>query len=201
LKEGKVNTIKKLIRAIQVSWQLGSERVIALQAKNTALEKENEDLYEKAMHDKLTGLFNWRFFEEVLKVEIERVARQEEQPLSIAFFDVDKLKVINDTFGHPKGNEVLKEIGRVLRETDFACRWAGDEFVIVLPGVTKKFVEEKVVRRIISELKAKDIHLSYAILSWEKENHSSMEEFMDELDTLLYKNKRQKQEGLGLVKA
>jgi len=197
-----VNTIKKLIRAIQVSWQLGPERVIALQARATALEKENKDLYEKAMHDGLTGLFNWRFFDEVLRVEIKRVVRQEEQPLSIAFFDVDKLGLINDTFGHQKGSEVLKEVGRVLRKTDFACRWGGDEFVIVLPGVTKQSVEEKVVRRIISELEVKNIHLSYAILSWEKENHSSLKEFMGELDALLYKHKRQKkQKGLGLVKA
>lgn len=195
-----MNKLKKLFKSIQVFWRLGPERIIELQTREIELEKENKEFYEKMMHDKLTGLFNWRFFEEVLKVEIERTVRQEE-PLSVVFFDLDNFKIINDAFGHQRGNEILQEVGKVFRKTDFACRWGGDEFIIVIPRVTKEDVEERIIRRIISELESKDIHLSYTILFWENEKHSSMEEFMGELDALLYQNKRQKQKGPMSIKA
>ena len=93
-------------------------------------------LREQSLRDPLTGLFNRRYLGESLERELRRGAR-EEYPLSLMILDLDHFKDLNDAFGHVAGDTVLREVGRILAELvrgdDIACRYGGEEFVVVLP--------------------------------------------------------------------
>jgi diguanylate cyclase (GGDEF)-like protein len=95
-----------------------------------------ETLRGQSIRDPLTGLFNRRYMEETLERELSRAARGE-QPVSVILLDLDRFKQLNDTFGHAVGDLVLTAIGRVLRALsrggDIACRYGGEEFVLILP--------------------------------------------------------------------
>src|SRR5262249_29648567 len=107
----------------------------------TAIAMENAGLFAQlqrsAITDSLTGVYNIRFFHDVLARETARAGRYN-TPLSLLMIDVDKFKLINDTFGHVVGNKVLTEIAKALaqtvRSTDFVFRCGGDEFGVVFPN-------------------------------------------------------------------
>jgi two-component system, cell cycle response regulator len=96
-----------------------------------------EALREMAMRDALTGLWNRAAIAEVLDNELMRT-RRESTSLGVVMFDLDHFKSINDTYGHPAGDDVLRETARtvrsVIRTYDFAARFGGEEFLLVLPG-------------------------------------------------------------------
>ena len=96
----------------------------------------NARLHEMAFRDCLTGLYNHRYFQEMLDKEIERAKRYENE-LSLLFLDIDYFKKVNDTYGHPTGDRVLAEISRVMeqsvRNVDFVARYGGEEFAVILP--------------------------------------------------------------------
>ncbi len=98
------------------------------------MERLNRELYISASTDRITGLLNRQRFDDILAQEMERASRYE-NPLSILMFDLDNFKLINDTFGHQKGDSILQDIAGIIREnirsTDFAARWGGDEFVVL----------------------------------------------------------------------
>ena len=95
-----------------------------------------ERLKEQAIRDPLTGLHNRRYLDETLPRELAR-AKREGYPLSVIMVDLDRFKQVNDTYGHPAGDEVIKALGTILkhgtREGDVACRYGGEEFVVALP--------------------------------------------------------------------
>ena len=103
---------------------------------------ENSQLYyqarEKARIDELTGLFNRRHFEERLKEEITRHARYG-GTFSVLMLDLDSFKIYNDIFGHPAGDDLLRQVGVLIknsiRTSDQAFRYGGDEFVVLLPHI------------------------------------------------------------------
>lgn len=101
-------------------------------------------LREQAVRDPLTGLFNRRYLEETLDRELARASR-ESYPVSIIMIDIDHFKQINDTYGHEAGDVMLKALGEVLmkhsRRGDFACRYGGEEFIIVMPNMTPVIVQ------------------------------------------------------------
>lgn len=98
----------------------------------------NERLDHLAHHDELTGIFNRRAGLARLKEERERSERYE-TPLSIAIYDLDHFKHINDTYGHAVGDDVLREVTAlvqtVIRETDLLVRLGGEGFLVIMPGV------------------------------------------------------------------
>lgn len=102
---------------------------------------QHGDLIEELLHnqcirDSLTGLFNRRFVGDFLEREINRSLSQQ-QALGVIMFDIDHFKRFNDTFGHDAGDVVLAEVGRFLQQnicnSDIACRYGGEEFILILP--------------------------------------------------------------------
>src|SRR5579885_2002001 len=106
--------------------------VIKLSLANIEL---REALHDQSIRDPLTGLFNRRYLNETLPRELQLVTREKRQ-LCVAMLDLDYFKRFNDDYGHEAGDEVLKHIGNLLkhkfRGSDIACRFGGEEFVVVL---------------------------------------------------------------------
>lgn len=123
----------------------------------------NAKLYEEtkklSLIDELTGLGNFRFLKETVEKEFEK-AKRYDLPLSIIFFDLDNFKRINDTKGHQIGSLILVNISRIvqkiIRKSDYAFRYGGDEFVIVLP-MTDKEGAKKIAERLREEIDLSEI--------------------------------------------
>jgi two-component system, cell cycle response regulator len=107
-----------------------------LDRANRELDKKGEELLALTRTDSLTGLYSRRYFEERLSEEYARSHRYQ-TPLSCLMIDIDHFKRINDTYGHPFGDKVLKEVARVtkatLRSVDLLARYGGEELVALLP--------------------------------------------------------------------
>jgi diguanylate cyclase (GGDEF)-like protein len=101
------------------------------------IRKAREKIIEISIQDDLTGLYNRRYFTQVLEKEIGRASRYA-SPLSLFMMDVDKFKSVNDTCGHQGGDMVLRELGKMLRQSvrlsDTICRYGGEEFALLLPN-------------------------------------------------------------------
>lgn len=110
-----------------------------------ALLASRRQLHEQMIRDPLTSLFNWRYLEETLDFEIEHAAKSR-QPLGMIILDVDHFKQLNDTLGHSGGDVVLQRIGAVLadnvRDSDVACRYGGDEFILFMPDADRDMTME-----------------------------------------------------------
>lgn len=131
------------------------ERVNCLQlaenlAERTALAIANIRLHESllalSMHDPLTGLYNRRHMEEMIARE-ELQAQRNQSSFGIVMIDVDHFKNFNDTFGHQAGDMMLREVGRFLqshtRGVDIACRYGGEEFVVIMPGASTEMTLQR----------------------------------------------------------
>ncbi|MDI6892554.1 MAG: GGDEF domain-containing protein [Actinomycetota bacterium] len=104
--------------------------------------KRQQAILERlSIHDRLTGLYNYSYFLDRIEEERKRAERYEKS-LSFAVFDIDHFKQFNDTFGHEKGNLVLKKVARTIkknvRATDIVARYGGEEFVVLLPQAGKE---------------------------------------------------------------
>lgn len=143
-----------------VYW-VGEEKVIQCNIRDITERKQAQDallksqaiLREQSVRDYLTGLFNRRYMEETLERELLRAARKQ-LPLGIIMLDVDHLKIFNDTWGHAVGDETLRSLGNLLfnqvRAEDIACRYGGDEFILILPDAPRAITFERAGQ--ISEL-------------------------------------------------
>ncbi|MFL5356810.1 diguanylate cyclase [Archangium sp.] len=112
-----------------------------LDRANKELDQKREELLALTRTDALTGLHNRRYFEERLTEEFIRSTRYR-SPLSLVMLDIDHFKKLNDTYGHPFGDEVLRTVARTvrgkLREVDFVARYGGEEIIALLPETGPK---------------------------------------------------------------
>lgn len=153
-------------------------------------------LLKISITDKLTGLYNRVKIDEKLYEEQKRVNRYTEYMCSILMIDIDFFKSINDTFGHQKGDEILKELARLMREifrdTDMIGRWGGEEFIVILANTS---VEEayKVAEKLRSEVESKlhiesqSVTISIGIGSLVQ--HENVDQMLKRVDEALYSSK------------
>ncbi len=137
------------------------EANITLQSQLIDIKELEAALREQAIRDPLTGLFNRRHMDDVLKRELSKASRNE-KPLSVVFIDVDNLKEINDSYGHVEGGDKALQIfanvlKQICRTEDIICRYAGDEFLVILHSTSTQSAYKRALewRKAISGIKIK----------------------------------------------
>jgi two-component system, cell cycle response regulator len=157
---------------------------------------------EYSAHDALTGLFNRRYFERRLREESAH-ARRHRRPFAIIIVDLDHFKVINDTCGHEHGDRVLchvaEQITKSLREDDVACRYGGEEFVVLLrgtEGTAARVVANRVRASVASsglklgpKQETRIVTLSGGVAAADDRNDYNVEGIVDRADKALYRAK------------
>ena len=151
-----------------------------------------EELKYETFHDSLTGLYNRRFIEK----EMERLDTERQLPLSIIMIDVNGLKIINDAFGHKKGDELIAKVADILRSSlrheDIIARWGGDEFLILLPQTGREETRE-LVKRLKGSCAATmgdELPISLGIGTAIKETpEEDIADIVDKADNIMYKDK------------
>ncbi len=177
------------------------QRLEATRIRLGELERSNEELQQLASTDALTGLFNRRSLFQRMEMEIDRALRFNLALCGI-LMDIDDFKAINDRFGHPCGDRVLHEIGEKLthnlRKYDFAGRYGGEEFFIILPN-TQARTGLRIAERFRSELdknvfpcSAAQIHITLSLGVAQFQPNETREGWIARADAALY---RAKQEG------
>ncbi len=182
------------------------QRIAVAVAESIALLLSNlrlrETLYTQSIHDPLTGLLNRRYMEELVEKELHRLSRRG-LPLGIVMIDIDHFKEINDTYGHEAGDMFLRELGAFLqkniREEDFACRYGGEEFVIIMPEIPLEHAHQRAeqLRQAVKHLfiRYKDRSLGPVTISLgvaaRPEHGTSAHELFAAADSALYRAKEE----------
>jgi diguanylate cyclase (GGDEF)-like protein len=185
---------------------LGTHEIelLAVLGNQAATSIANAKLYEEierlAVTDGLTGLFNHRHFQETLAQEFNRLERFSE-PISLLIIDIDHFKKINDTYGHPVGDAVLKKVSGIIRKTirniDIPARYGGEEFAVILLGTDtngalkmaerlRKFIADA---RFSSEQNAFNVTVSIGMSTHAREMKKK-EDLVEQADKALYHAKR-----------
>ena len=148
-----------------VRWAIYSQDI-------TERKQMEQELVRLSITDNLTGLFNQRHFTKKIEEETDR-ARRMGYPLCLVIFDVDNFKVYNDTYGHLKGDEILKTIGEVTkrsirRDVDSGFRYGGDEFALILPyadEATATEITERIGKRVTEDTNGVTLSFGISTLS------------------------------------
>lgn len=182
-------------------YQIELLKVLGNQASSSlANAKFHAEIERMAITDGLTGLFNHRNFQEKLTAEFRRLERFS-APLSLLLVDIDFFKKINDSYGHPAGDEVLRGVAGVIRETirsvDIPARYGGEEFAALLPGTSHEgaFKMAERLRETIAEkrfrIEGKELRVSVSIgAATFPHDAVAKEELVEKADKALYYAKR-----------
>ena len=173
------------------------QEILIKRLRRQLLEKQDHSyiLRNLAMIDPLTGLYNRRFAEQRLSAEVARSERRG-HPLTVLTLDLNNFKEINDTYGHPAGDQVLQEfasrLNKVIRGSDLAVRLGGDEFLVVLPECTLDQLKLVLERLSAFELdwQGKKIPVTFSAGWKDYEMGDRPEELLARADEALYARKR-----------
>jgi len=189
---GKLQDGRRMVMSVAIDVTEHKRVEIALALEKELLETTLKSVEFLSYHDQLTGLYNRRFYEE----ELKRLDTESSLPMTIVMGDVNGLKLINDSFGHIMGDELLKKVAHVInkgcRADDIIARLGGDEFVIILPK-TDSFEAKQIIRR-INDLSSKEKLASTDIsISFGYETKYNVEEEIQDIfksaEDHMYKNK------------
>jgi diguanylate cyclase (GGDEF)-like protein/PAS domain S-box-containing protein len=189
----KDGTIKYFsLHVIKVELMAGNLGIYAVYDDITEQKKQEEKIKYLSYKDSLTDLYNRRFFEE----EMKRLDTKRQLPISIIMADVNGLKIINDSLGHQKGDQLLVKTAKILKSTirdeDILARQGGDEFAVILPKT-----EQKSAQQIISRINKKckktendELRVSIAMGTATKNKiEQDLEEILKQADNDMYQNK------------
>lgn len=178
------------------------ERTSALEKALAALRTANKDLSLLSITDPLTSVANRRYFERMLHSEFQRAMRAG-QPLSLLLVDIDHFKRVNDTYGHPAGDECLRIVAgmlqsRVERAADLVARYGGEEFAVILPHTAEEDAVQvaegmrlDVAARVFSwETERFSLQLSIGVAGWVPTAGLLPEDFVQAADQALYRAKQ-----------
>ena len=162
------------------------------------VKKAQAKMAEMSTVDELTKLHNRRYFIEALEGEFERASRYEIE-MALIMVDLDHFKKINDTYGHPSGDMVLSEIGRILkkhvRRNDIACRYGGEEFAVILSNVSRENIYaaydrfREMVSEHLFEYESNQFHITVSIGIAFSNNAESANDLLSQADQALYQAK------------
>ncbi|RTR39044.1 diguanylate cyclase [Shewanella canadensis] len=196
LAEDEVCKLNKLLQQDNMSL----DNLIKINAKE--LENKNQELEEKIREvdllsniDLLTNIANRRSFEKELKKEVLR-SRRYNHPLSLAIFDIDLFKNVNDTYGHKIGDDILQKLCKLvsanIRELDFFARWGGEEFVLIFPELTvkKALIATEKLRTLISQFEIEPgLYITCSFGVTECTDKDTIEALFQRIDKSLYQAK------------
>lgn len=179
-----------------------TERTRALEEAKRGLERVNEQLTRMSITDALTQLSNRGHFDLMIDEEIRR-AQRIEKPLSVLLLDIDHFKRVNDTYGHPFGDECLRLVAATLKQHgqragDVVARYGGEEFVIALPGVDSRQAGDQAerVRVAVAALHPTcgearlDLTISVGVATFQPPMNCSPAQLLAAADAALYRAKR-----------
>lgn len=173
--------------------------VTSARSGHDRLLEEREQLFQVAITDSLTGLYNRRFLQEQLGI-VHAVAVRRGAPYAVLALDIDGLKRVNDEFGHGAGDAALVSVAAALRSAvrtaDVLARTGGDEFTVLLPDAsldTAAVVAERIHSAVDAAVQASDRHVagvSVGSAAWQE--GATIQDVLERADSALYANKRER---------
>jgi diguanylate cyclase (GGDEF)-like protein len=176
-------------------------RELAMQKLIKDLKNSQDELRKLAATDPMTKLYNRRYFSQI-SAEFLELAKRNNQELSVIMLDIDKFKRINDTYGHKVGDDVIIALSKILvelkRKSDIACRFGGEEFVLLLPNtaidgaeILAQKIRETVQNRSVKVEDDKELNftISLGVSLVNVQNETNIEVSLKKADDALYKAK------------
>ena len=190
--------IQQVLQRVDLTLRLSPQSLQTLNALRDLI-AQNKILTELSVKDQLTTLYNYRYFLRQLEIEMERVKRTE-RPCSLLIIDLDHFKPVNDRFGHETGNQVLRSVAAVIRESarsvDIAVRYGGDEFAVIMPDTAAKqafTLAERIRRGLLDESLIREYKVSgsFGLATYHYFDTVDLETFISHADKAMYLAKKE----------